>query len=107
MIHAQERMKFMLKYEGLRTMREMKMLSQEEKLLKMAQSHQGAAEEGKSESVSMSDMFNTLSPQEKTKSDGTPVTLIDLIIDKRYAEREQDSDYYEEEYYFSELGSDD
>jgi len=42
---------------------------------------------------------------EKVKPDGTPVTLVDLIIDKRYAEREHDSDYYDEKYYYSEYDS--
>ena len=34
--------------------------------------------------------------------DGTPVTLLDIIIDKRYQEREHDSDYYTSDYYYSE-----
>ena len=46
-----------------------------------------------------------MNTEEKTKADGSPLTVIDLIYDKRYAEREHDSDYYDEDYYFSEEGS--
>lgn len=42
---------------------------------------------------------------EKTKADGSPITMIDLLYDKRYAEREHDSEYYESDYYFSEEDS--
>ena len=41
---------------------------------------------------------------EKTKSDGSPVTLLDLITDPRYENREYDSDYYQSDYYYSEDG---
>ena len=73
-------MQFMLQYEGLRTMREMQLGS--------AAAHQ----------EELKHSFSS----EKTKADGSPITMIDLIYDKRYAEREHDSDYYESEYYFSE-----
>ena len=39
---------------------------------------------------------------EKTKADGSPVDMLDLLFDKRYAEREHDSDYYDSDYYYSE-----
>lgn len=83
MIHSQERMEFMLKFDGLRMMREMKL---------GASPHESAS-------------FHDLDDQEKTQPDGSPVTLLDLLIDKRYAEREYDSDYYASDYYYSEQGS--
>ena len=47
-----------------------------------------------------------MNPEEKTKADGEPVTMIDLLYDRRYEEREYDSDYYDEQYYYSEEGTD-
>lgn len=79
----------MLKYEGLRMMREMQILS-----------NPGEFAEQK---LSLHELMNA--DGQKTKPDGRPVELIDLLFDKRYAQREQDSDYYESEYYFSEEGS--
>ena len=64
---AQDRMKFMLQYEGLRIMTEIQ------------------SSNTSNHSMSQSE-FNP--DFEKTKPDGAPLTLIDLIYDKRYAERE-------------------
>ena len=80
---AQERMAFMLKYEGFKAMRELQ-----------TEEHQ-------------KNMHEIMNPMEKTKADGEPLTLLDLITDKRYAEIEYDSDYYVSDYYYSEEGSSD
>lgn len=79
---SQVRMQFMLKYEGLRIMREMQM------------------GENPSEKRSVHEMMAEES--EKTKPDGSPVTLLDLITDPRYENYEYDSDYYQSDYYYSE-----
>ena len=74
----------MLKYEGLKIMREMRLENPDTRDPK----------------ASLHDMVDEDAP--KTRGDGAPITLVDLIMDARYAEREQDSDYYQEDYYFSE-----
>ena len=86
MVHAQERVKFMLRYDGLKTMREMR----------MADPNAGQHK------PSLHELMNS---EEKTKADGSRVTLIDLMFDKRYEKivwEDADSDYYEEDYYYSE-----
>ena len=54
-------------------------------------------------------MDEFLSGMEKTNPDGSPVTIIDLLYNKRYQELhwhyegyDRDSDYYESDYYYSE-----
>ena len=86
---AQERTAFMLKYEGLRIMREMRLENPDQSEPK----------------PSLHDLREEDAP--KTRGDGKPITLVDLIMDERYAEREHDSEYYDEDYYFSEEDSDD
>ena len=80
MIHSQERMQFMCTFEGLRTMREMKLGEKP---------HEVAS-------------FDELMEKEKTQPDGSPVTLIDLLTDMRYEEREYDSECFDSDYYYSE-----
>lgn len=82
-------MKFMLQYEGLKTMRELR--------LEQIASEGVSAKEVKS----IHELFN---PEEKTQPDGTPLTMIDLLYDRRYEEREYDSEYYDEDHYYSEKG---
>lgn len=77
----------MLRYEGLRMMREMRILAGEEPTQK----------------PSLYDLVEI--EAEKTKADGSPITMIDLLYDKRYAEREHDSEYYDSDYYYSEEDS--
>ena len=46
-----------------------------------------------------------MNSEDKTKPDGSRVTLIDLMFDKRYEQKvweDADSVYYEEDYYYSE-----
>ena len=66
MKEAQQRMQFMLEYEGLRVMREMQM------------------ESGQSAGVTKASLHELMGDSEKTKADGSPVDMLDLIFDKRY-----------------------
>ena len=83
----------MLKYEGLRMMHEMR---------------QGNPET-RAQKLSLHEMIEEDS--QKTKPDGSPVDLFDLMTDlikKGYrgpSAQDYDSDYYEEDYYYSEEGS--
>lgn len=81
-------MQFMLRYEGLKTMREMQIEENQ-----AAQSMQ-----------EMKERIIESYLAEKTQPDGSPVTLIDLLYKHRYKEREHDSDYYDSDYYYSEEG---
>ena len=62
---AQQRMQFMLEYEGMRIMREMQMESGQ--TTTKASLHELMAHD-----------------REKTHADGSPVDMLDLIFDKRY-----------------------
>ena len=73
----------MLEYDGLRTMREMQIQSGQ------IPTH-------------IPSLHEQMGDTEKTKPDGSPVDMLDLLFDKRYAEREHDSEYYESDYYYSE-----
>ena len=94
---AKQRMGFMLKYEGLRTMYEMRMENPETR----------------HEKQSLQELIEANQETGKTKADGSPIDLVDLMSDlirkgyKSKKECDYDSEYYESDYYYSEGDDDD